>query len=252
VYVAAPAITSCLLCGARWVHDAGERNGVEHRERQLALGDVTRAVEQERNRLAAELHDGPIQRVTGLGMRAYLGLQELRAGHDGEAARNFEEIEVGLGREVRALRALVTQLRPPVLSERGLVDALRDHARSIAYERGVVTVVAGSIDPRMSEEIETGLYRIAQEALTNAYRHSGAGRIDVSVEEAGPGIRLTVRDDGTGFDATTLFSHDGGRHYGLLSMRERAAVLRGSLTITSGAGEGTTVVADVPLETSSR
>jgi two-component system sensor histidine kinase DegS len=221
---------------------------VLHDERGLVLDEITRAIEEERTRLAAELHDGPIQRVTGLGMRAYMSAQRLRTGDGGGAADQLEQIEDGLNREVRALRALMTQLRPPVLSERGLVDALRDHADSITAERGIATVVEGSIEGRPNEEAETGLYRIAQEALMNACRHSRAGRILVRVEPTGRGIRLTVRDDGVGFDAAARFGHDGGQHYGLLAMRERATMLHGSLTVTSAHGRGTTVVADVPLE----
>ncbi len=82
----------------------------------------------------------------------------------------------------------------------------------------------------------------------NACRHSEARRIDVRVEPAGRRIRLTVRDDGVGFDTRTKLGHDGGQHFGLLAMRERAAMLHGSLTIASTRGEGTSVVADVPLE----
>jgi signal transduction histidine kinase len=224
-----------------------ELSGLNH-ERGLVLDEITRAIEEERTRLAADLHDGPIQRVTGLGMRAYIGLRKLRAGDHGAAAKVLEQIEDDLGLEVRALRAMMTQLRPPVLSERGLVDALRDHAESISSERGIVTVVEGSIDGRLNEEVETGLYRIAQEALMNACRHSRAGRIHVLVEPWDHHVRLTVRDDGAGFDATARSGHDIGQHFGLLAMRERAAMLHGSLTVTSEPGRGTSVIADVPLD----
>jgi two-component system, NarL family, sensor kinase len=238
------SMVRCPVCDEAQLVDIPGSEVLDH-ECAGALDEVASAIEVERIRLAAELHDGPIQRVAGLGMRAYLGLRELQAGDQAAAARALEEIEVGLGREVRSLRAIVKQLRPPALSELGLVDALRDHAESIGSER-VIVVVRDFIDRRLNEDVETGLYRIAQEALTNAHRHSGARRIDVLVERSGCGVRLTVRDDGAGFDATAKLGHDGGRHYGLLSMHERAALLHGSLTVTS-AGGGTTVVADVPL-----
>ncbi len=219
-----------------------------HHDRGLVLDEITRAIEDERMRLAAELHDGPIQRVTSLGMRAYMGMRKLRSGDQGAAAKILEEIEEDLGREVQGLRALMTQLRPPVLSERGLVDALRDHADAISSERGIGVMVEGQIVGRLNAEVETGLYRIAQEALMNACRHSGAQRIDVRVEPAGGRIRLMVHDNGVGFDTRTKLGHDGGMHFGLLAMRERAAMLHGSLTIASVRGQGTTLVADVPLE----
>ncbi len=248
VYVAGPAATSCLGCGARWIQNVPAGNGVEHADPVLALNEVICAIEDERARLAADLHDGPIQRIAALGMRTYLGLRELRAGDRMAATRTFEGIEAGLDREIRSLRALVTQLRPPVLSELGLVDALRDHASSIASERKIVTTVEGSIDALQNEDVQTGLYRIAQEAMTNAYRHSGASRIDVRVEPTGRAIRLTVQDDGAGFDATRTFGHDGDQHYGLVSMQERAAKLHGSLTVTSAPAGGTTVTAELPVE----
>ncbi len=143
-----------------------------------------------------------------------------------------------------ALRALMTQLRPPVLSERGLVGALRDHAAS--SESGATVFVEGSVEGRLSPEVELGLYRIAQEALANARRHSHAGRIEVAVASLGHRIRLTVHDDGVGFDASTKVGHTGGRHFGLLAMRERAASMRGSLAVRSAPGAGTTVTVDVP------
>jgi signal transduction histidine kinase len=219
-----------------------------HEERGLVLDEITRAIEEERTRLSAELHDGPIQRVTALGMRAYMGVQKLRTGDQGATAKALEQIEVGLDGEVRALRALMARLRPPVLSEQGLVDALNDYAETLTSEYGIVTIVEGAIDGRLKPDVETGLYRIAQEALTNARRHSGARRIDVRVDAASGRVRLTVRDDGSGFDAGAKLGHDRGQHYGLLAMRERAKMLRGSLSVTSARGEGTTVVADVPLE----
>jgi signal transduction histidine kinase len=221
-----------------------------HRDRGFVLDEITRAIEEERTRLAAELHDGPIQRVTGLGMRAYVGLRKLRAGDQAAAAKTLQEIESGLNREVHSLRALMTQLRPPVLSERGLTDALRDHADTISSEHGIATLVEGSIDQRLSPEVETGLYRIAQEALMNACRHSGARRIEIRLETMDHVVRLSVRDDGEGFDAQERVERNGGQHFGLLAMRERASMLGGTLQIISSPGHGTSVIAGVPLEAS--
>ena len=269
VHVSGPASTSCLSCGARWVQTgieqssvapsapssgdsathatarAGEDAAAEPRhDRGVFLDQIAHAVDEERARFAAELHDGPIQRVTGLGMRLYVGVRQLRSGDYGAAAGTLGEVQEGLHAEVGALRALMTQLRPPVLSERGLVGALRDHAAS--SESGATVVVEGSVEERLSPEVELGLYRIAQEALANARRHSRARRIEVAVASLGHRIRLTVHDDGVGFDVSTKVGHTGGRHFGLLAMRERAASMRGSLAVRSAPGAGTTVTVDVP------
>jgi signal transduction histidine kinase len=228
---------------------SSERQAVElaslHRDRGLVLDEITRAIEEERTRLSADLHDGPIQRVTGLGMRAYVGVRKLRAGDQGAAVDILEQIADGLNQEVRGLRSLMSQLRPPVLSERGLVDALRDQADRISSERGIVTLVDGAVEGRLSPEVETGLYRIAQEALTNACRHSLAERIVVRVETTDHRVRLSVRDDGVGIDPAASPT-PGQHHFGLLAMRERAAMLHGSLTIASVPGGGTIVAAEVP------
>lgn len=269
VHVSGPASTSCLSCGARWVQTgieqssvapgtpppndpanhatirAGEVTTTEPRhERGVFLDQIAHAVDEERARFAAELHDGPIQRVTGLGMRLYMGVRELDTGDAGAATRILQDVQDGLHHEVGALRALMTQLSPPVLSERGLVGALRDHAASSGS--GATVVIEGSVEERLSPEVELGLYRIAQEALANARRHSRAGRIEVAVASHGHRIRLTVHDDGVGFDVSTRTGHTGGRHFGLLAMRERAASMRGSLAVRSAPGAGTTVTVDVP------
>jgi signal transduction histidine kinase len=231
--------------------DASERQSIElaglHRERGYVLDEITRAIEDERTRLSAELHDGPIQRLTGYGMRAYVGVRKLRGGDEASAIGTLEGIADGLNAEVRGLRALMSQLRPPVLSERGLVDALRDHADAIASERGIASTVEGPAELRLPPDVETGLYRIAQEALMNATRHSGGTRIDVKVEANDTHVRLWVRDDGAGFDAAEKLNRREGLHFGLLAMRERASMLHGELRIASVPGKGTKVTVVAPI-----
>jgi signal transduction histidine kinase len=141
----------------------------------------------------------------------------------------------------------MSQLRPPVLSERGLVDALRDHADALASERGIAATVEGPGELRLPPDVETGLYRIAQEALMNATRHSGGTRIDVKVEANDTHVRLWVRDDGAGFDAAEKLNRREGLHFGLLAMRERASMLHGELRIASVPGKGTKVTVVAPI-----
>jgi len=218
-----------------------------HRERGLLLDEVTRAVEEERTRVAADLHDGPIQRLTALGLHAQRASHRLDRGDDSrETARILHQVAEGLGEEIAKLRRLMMELRPPALSERGLVDALQDYCRTLSAERRTEIEYRASISGRVPADAETALYRIAQEALTNAVKHSRAQRIRVSLEGIDHRVRLSVSDDGVGFDPATNQMRDDGRHFGLLAMRERATMLNGELTIQSAPGQGTTVVASIP------
>jgi signal transduction histidine kinase len=238
--VAMLLVIALLVYRLTWLIASVERQSVElgvlHRERGLVLDDVTRAVERERARMAAELHDGPVQRLTALAMNAHVGARKMRAGDPDDALVSLEEVADHLGREVGDLRALMSQLHPPVLAERGLLDALRDHAETFAAEHRIRTVVEGALDARLPADSETGLYRIAQEALTNAGRHSRASRIDVEVASLPDRVRVSIRDDGVGFDPSAPTTHNGGRHFGLLAMRERAQILHGTLVIRSSPG----------------
>jgi signal transduction histidine kinase len=253
--VAMLLVVALLVYRLTWLIASVERQSVElgilHRERGLVLDDVTRAVERERARMAAELHDGPVQRLTALAMNAHVGARKMRAGDPDDALAALEEVADGLGDEVGDLRALMSQLHPPVLAERGLLDALRDHAETFAAEHRIRTVVEGSLDHRLPADSEPGLYRIAQEALTNAGRHSRASRIDVDVASLPDRVRVSIRDDGVGFDPSAPTTHNGGRHFGLLAMRERAQILHGTLVIRSSPGQGTTVTVEIPARVGS-
>jgi signal transduction histidine kinase len=253
--VAMLLVITLLVYRLTWLIASVERQSVElgvlHRERGLVLDDVTRAVERERARMAAELHDGPVQRLTALAMNAHVGARKMRAGDPDDALAALEEVADHLGREVGDLRALMSQLHPPVLAERGLLDALRDHAETFAAEHRIRTVVEGALDARLPADSETGLYRIAQEALTNAGRHSRASRIDVEVASLPDRVRVSIRDDGVGFDPSAPTTHNGGRHFGLLAMRERAQILHGTLEIRSIPGQGTAVTVEIPTREAS-
>ncbi len=223
------------------------------RERRLLLDRVNRAAEGQRTQLAAELHDRPIQHLTALSFRLQRVARLLdRDDRDG-ARRLVEEIGLALSSQVEELRTLMSDLRPPMLDERGLLDALRaasPAADPVADDTGpAVTGPAVTIDGdpgELRDEVETHLYRVVGEALANVRRHARASHARVQFDRSSDGLRIRIDDDGVGFDVTTIRDLVGDGHFGLVSMRERIEILGGTATYRSSPGAGTTLVFELP------
>jgi signal transduction histidine kinase len=200
------------------------------------------SIVEERNRLARELHDSVSQKLFGLVLSAESAATLLD--RDGEEARAELERLRGLAQEaMEELRSLVFELRPPNLESEGLAAALRKHVDVLrrVYRREIRVEVTGR--PARAPELEREVFRIAQEALQNALRHADAARLEVDLEAVDGRLRLTVRDDGVGFDPQA--SGIRSRRLGLTSMEERAEAIGGTLAIESRVGEGTTVRLEV-------
>ncbi|MGH2935042.1 MAG: GAF domain-containing sensor histidine kinase, partial [Gaiellaceae bacterium] len=205
-----------------------------------ALQRVVSAQEQERRRLARELHDETGQALTSI----LLGL------HTIEEAEGAEEMKAAVG-DVRELvratlqdvRELAVELRPKALDDFGLVAALERLTSSFKEQTGISLAFQSTLGPgRLPPEVETALYRIVQESLTNIVKHSRAGSVSILVGRKGGAVSVVVEDDGIGFDPAR--TREEG--LGLIGMRERVALLGGRLTIESRPGAGTTFVAEVP------
>ncbi len=227
-------------------HDVTERR--RHAEvRARLLEQVTAAQEEEQRRLARELHDETGQSLTSL----LVGLRTLAEAPSLAAVREqVAELRRVTARTLDEVRRLARGLRPGVLDELGLVPAVdqlaTDHTqmRSIAVE---VSAVGFGLE-RLPPAVETALYRIIQEALTNAAKHSGARTANVVLQRRREVVQAIVSDDGCGFDVEgTLRTPAARAHLGLHGMRERAALLDGTVTIESTPGEGTTIYARVPV-----
>ena len=159
----------------------------------------------------------------------------------------LEGVEKGLGEETRVLRHLMSALRPPVLDNRGFADALSEHAQRFEQENGTTVDIEIGLAHRLSPELETILYRITQESLNNVAKHARARRVSISVDQLEEGtVRLRVRDDGVGFDASNRAQLLREGHFGLAGMRERASLVGGTLNVVSVSGQGTTVEARLP------
>jgi signal transduction histidine kinase len=219
----------------------------EHRERRLAThyaALVVRAEEDQRRRLARELHDEPLQLFVHLARRLE-GLGEAPGIPAAAAAGLAEAREQALDAALR-LRSLARDLRPPTLDHLGLVAALSSLLADVGEEVDLhadLQVTGKAV--RLAADIELGAFRIIQEAVRNALRHAGARRLHVSVEFGAGELRLTVADDGRGFTPGEL-DDLAATHLGLLGMRERALLLGGHLKVRSAPGAGTVVHARVP------
>ena len=205
------------------------------------------AAEEERRRISLELHDDASQRLAAILMRLRLA----RTVQDPEAKDAvLEEVRRELAEAADGLRRYAQGLRPPALDELGLTAAIESHVRHLGGTTGIA--IAVSADPDVgrleSPEAELALYRIVQEAITNAVRHSRAARIDVAVERRNGAVTARVRDDGIGFDVDRIMlAHDEDRGLGLFGMQERAAYVGGRVDVDSASGRGTTVIVRVPV-----
>ncbi len=217
-------------------------------ERRRASARVLRAQERERERVARELHDQTGQTLTNEIIALDLMLED---GSQPDAVKvRLREVKQALESTLEEVHRMAQDLRPAVLDDLGLVPALRTLARESGAARTQVVVDAPPLKARLTPALQTALYRIAQEAVTNALKYARARQIRIALREARGVIVLEVQDDGQGFDESAI-SQDGrlGPGLGLFGMRERAALLGGSLKIHSAPGAGTDVTAELPLPT---
>ena len=258
--VAAASIVMFLLIVARTQRLTREVTVQD--ERRRLLGRVLQAAEDERTRIAHDLHDGPVQQLAVLNYdiyRARKRLNQLLGRTEAEGLMQelqgadavLEGVEKGLGEETRVLRHLMSALRPPVLDNRGFAEALGEHVQRFEQEHGVAVDVGLGLEERLAPELETILYRIVQEALNNVAKHARARRVTVTLDQVDGGtVRLRLDDDGVGFDASNATQLLREGHFGLAGMRERASLVGGSLEVSSAPGHGTTVEARLPSQLS--
>jgi len=216
----------------------------EHAEQLRRLpGQILRAQEEERRRIARELHDEAAQSITTLLVRLRLLEQAETPAVTGQRIRELRELTV---RALEDVRRIAVELRPSVLDDLGLVDALHAHVDALNAQGGTrILFAADALDGRLPPEVELALYRVAQEALTNVRRHAYASQAQVRVRRGQDSIVLEVSDNGVGFDP----SHPrlGTEGLGLAGMRERMALIGGELVVESAPGRGTVVVARADL-----
>jgi signal transduction histidine kinase len=217
-----------------------------NRQLQSLLHRIVSAQEAERQRIARELHDGTGQTLTALG----LGLAAAADRVDSDPAavrRQLNEMRQMNAQVLQEVHNVITDLRPSILDNLGLVPALRGHVSAFEARTGIqAQLIVQGRTARLKPDVETTIFRIVQESLTNVARHAAARSVLVQVS-FGDDVQLSIHDDGRGFDVgRALAGEDGRAAWGLLGIQERASLVGGAAELISAPNQGTTVRVAIP------
>jgi two-component system, NarL family, sensor histidine kinase UhpB len=201
------------------------------------------ALEWQARAIGQSLHDEAGQLLAA----AFLALEEAARDLPTPARQRLFVVKTHLAAVEEQLRHVAQELHPRVLAEGGVVAALQFLARGFETRHGIVTSVSARVPPRLPQPIATAVYRMAQEGLTNIGRHARARRASISVAQKSGALWCTIRDDGVGFDPAAV-DRRGGMGLGLQGIRGRLSTLGGALVIKSGCGDGTRLIAAIPLK----
>lgn len=208
---------------------------------------IIKAQEEERKRIAREIHDGPAQVLANIVMRTeyILKLMQVKPENVREELTNLQEL---VKQSLQEVRKIIFDLRPMVLDDLGLVPALNQHIEDYKnkYQINANFVFFGT-QQRLSPVTEVALFRVVQEALNNVYKHAGAQSVLVKMEQLSNKITIHIKDDGKGFDLQSVEGNKERECYGLINMRERIQLLKGDFIIYSEQGKGTVLTLTVPI-----
>ncbi|HBX23164.1 MAG TPA: histidine kinase [Desulfotomaculum sp.] len=208
---------------------------------------IIKAQEEERKRVAREIHDGPAQLLANIVMRAeyILKLMEVEP-HSVKA--ELVRLQELVRQSLQDVRKIIFDLRPMVLDDLGLVPALHRYIDDYKKQFKInAEFVFFGKQERLSPTIEVALFRVVQEALNNVQKHARAHQVMVKMEQLSTKITVSIRDDGGGFDTDTIAKSKNRECYGLINMRERTQILNGEFKITSSPGKGTVITIVIPL-----
>lgn len=209
------------------------------------VSDIVKVQEEEKRRLAREIHDGPLQEVTALMQQIRLARMELEDGK--ESTSRLRMAEEGGQLAVRDLRSLCDELSPPWL-DLGLKEVLEELGERISKHLGLEVSVEVESGIFLPQDVCLALFRVAQEALYNSYRHGGATEVKVRVYRSDDNIVLEISDNGKGFDPNVdVETLRLSGHRGLANMSERMSLIGGSFNVYSQEGHGTTILCKVPV-----
>jgi signal transduction histidine kinase len=211
------------------------------RDTNIALHHLNQTLEQEIKRIAHALHDEAGQLLASV----YLALDEV-AGNLPPAREPLLKVKGLLDLIEGQLRRLSHELRPTILDDWGLLPALKFLAEGVAARTGLLITVEGDSAPSLSPLLATTLYRIVQEAFTNVTRHAKASQVKVTIQHERQTLRCSIKDNGVGFDVSSLSARIGERGLGMIGIRERLKSVGGSLSLVSTVGQGTELVITIP------
>lgn len=218
----------------------------DYANRLRALSSQLAEVEDaERQHLAQELHDQVGQNLTALGINLNIIKSQISVDTKEDLSSRLDDSLQLVEQTTERIRDVMSELRPPVLDDYGLAAALRWYGQRFAWRTEIkVSVTGEDPEPRFPKRVEMALFRIAQEALTNVAKHSHATKVIVSLEAVKSTLRLSISDNGTGFDAGNLESFEK-RGWGLLTIHQRAEAIGGQVRIDSNLGRGTEIIIEV-------
>jgi signal transduction histidine kinase len=227
---------------------------VEQRERvirrQQRAIQVLHVQEEERKRISRELHDEVGQAVVGINTYLALSQREAPAKQNSVLRSQIADIENLLLGAMNRLHSFARELRPAMLDDLGLVPALRSYLKEYAERTGLLVHFERSArDAPLTAEQGTALFRIAQEGLNNVARHAQATEVTISLRRVKNGIQLRIKDNGQGFAVEAQHAAIEEKRLGLLGMQERVRLMDGLFLVRSAPGAGTTLVAEIPLQT---
>jgi PAS domain S-box-containing protein len=223
----------------RRVRQERERHAEQLRSLSRRLVELQ---ETYRRELSRELHDRVGQNLTALNINLEIALNELPQGFKRKHAPRLKDSLALVKAMTESVEDVMSELRPPMLDDYGLLPALRALVKAFAKRTAIPAEVKGGerLD-RIDPATEIALYRIAQEALTNVAKHARAGRVEIVVSEEPGGISLTIMDNGIGFDPSAVLRRNPNSGWGMLNMRERAEAAGGTFKVESAPGKGTRV-----------
>lgn len=221
------------------------------RERyQRLLQHALTAQEEERKRIARELHDGTSQMLTGLALnlQAAMDIAEMNGIKDAQMEERLKKAHSLAVQTSIEVTKLINDLRPTLLDSLGLAPAIQRYVETWLQPKGINATVKTRGHERLPPEVEVALFRITQEAINNIMKHAEAKNVDIDLQCDGEKCVLRIKDDGKGFDVQEITKVEKtGRGVGLFGMKERVTLVGGSCSVQSQPGQGTTIISEVPL-----
>lgn len=216
-------------------------------ERQQTGPRIVRAQEDERRRVARDIHDGPAQTMTNVILRAEI-CERLMDRDPSRLRKELTELKQSVRDALAEIRRIISDLRPMALDDLGLIPAVRQYYDDMAARCGWSGGVEVRGEAKVCSTTEVTVFRLVQESLQNALKHSEATEVSVEITFTEYSVLVVVRDNGKGFDsARASLSAVGRERFGLVGMRERVSLLGGSFEVVSSPGSGTSVRAEIPL-----
>ena len=213
---------------------------------------IIEAQEEERKRVSREIHDGPAQMLANVMMRSELIERIYRERGAEEGFKEIRNLRQNVRNALYEVRRIIYDLRPMALDDLGLIPTLKKYTNTIEEYNGKTKITFQSVgcleDQRLSSRFEVALFRLAQEAITNALKHAEASEITVKVEAAETICTMVIKDNGKGFDLKEYNRKKDKKSFGLIGMKERIELLEGKITIDSKIGLGTFIMIQVPYQ----